>query len=70
MSDRSGRQPARRSRGSVFIGKSEIRPIRSSERDEREPDGQRRTGAFIPGGSYRTEKFPALERLMRDWERE
>lgn len=72
MSDRSGQQPARRSRRSVFIGNSEIRPIRSSgrERGDRDQDGQRQTGAFIPGGSYRTEKFPALERLMRDWERE
>jgi hypothetical protein len=72
MSDRNGQRPARRSRRSVFIGNSEIRPIRGTgrERDEREQDGQRRTGAFIPGGSYRTGKFPALERLMRDWEQE
>ena len=70
MSDRNGQRPTRRSRGSVFIGKSEIRPIRSSGREQREQDEQRRTGAFIPGGSYRSEKFPALERLMRDWERE
>jgi len=72
MSDRRDAPPVRRSHRSVFIGTSKIRPIRGSmrERDEREHDGQRQTGTFIPGGSYRTTKFPALERLMKDWEQE
>ena len=63
---------ARRSRRSVFIGQSEIRPIREAtrEREAGEEDGREHTGAFIPGGSYRLEKFPALKRLVTDWERE
>jgi hypothetical protein len=53
--------------GSFRIGTSEIRPLRGAIPLE-ERDGRERTRSFIPGGRYRIEKFPALERLMHEWE--
>ncbi len=54
---------------SVKIGDSEIRPIpdhgkkHSAERGSIQEDGV----TFTPGGKYRPEKFPELERVLKSW---
>ena len=72
MSKTASDRVSRRSSRSIFIGGSEIRPIRRAEpagRQRRAPDAPGETGTFTPGGGYHLDKFPALKRLVQDWER-
>jgi hypothetical protein len=73
MSKTTSDRTSRRASRSLYIGGSEIRPIRrggSTGRRDGEVVEQDGTGTFTPGGGYHIDKYPALKRLVQDWERQ